>query len=42
MIRPGARVSREANAFLCDRFASAVDGDFAKQPQQSAEEPALS
>lgn len=31
MIRPGARVSREANQFLRDRFASAVDHDFAKQ-----------
>jgi len=31
-IRPGARVSREANGFLCDRFAAAVDHDFAKQP----------
>jgi len=30
-VRPGARVSREANGFLCERFASAVDGDFAKQ-----------
>ena len=30
-IRPGAKVSREANEFLCDRFASAVDHDFAKQ-----------
>lgn len=32
MIRPGARVSREANQFLRDRFAFAVDHDFAKQP----------
>jgi acetyl esterase/lipase len=32
LIRPGARVSREANRFLCDRFAHAVDHDFAKQP----------
>ena len=32
MIRPGARVSRDANQFLRDRFASAVDHDFAKQP----------
>jgi acetyl esterase/lipase len=32
MIRPGARVSREANQFVRDRFASAVDHDFAKQP----------
>jgi len=31
-IRPGAKVSRQANEFLCDRFASAVDHDFAKQP----------
>jgi acetyl esterase/lipase len=31
-VRPGAKVSREANGFLCDRFASAVDHDFAKQP----------
>lgn len=32
MIRPGAKVSRDANQFLCDRFADAVDRDFAKQP----------
>jgi acetyl esterase/lipase len=32
MIRAGAKVSREANQFLCDRFADAVDRDFAKQP----------
>jgi acetyl esterase/lipase len=32
MVRPGAKVSREANAFLCERFAQAVDRDFAKQP----------
>jgi acetyl esterase/lipase len=32
MVRPGAKVAREANAFLCDRFASAIDHDFAKQP----------
>ncbi len=32
MIRPGAKVSREANEFLCARFAFAVDHDFAKQP----------
>jgi hypothetical protein len=32
MVRPGAKVSREANQFVCDRFASAVDHDFAKQP----------
>jgi acetyl esterase/lipase len=31
-VRPGAKVSREANGFLCDRFAHAVDHDFAKQP----------
>lgn len=31
-IRPGAKVSRRANDFLCERFAAAVDGDFAKQP----------
>ena len=31
-IRPGATVSREANDFLCDRFAFAVDHRFAKQP----------
>jgi acetyl esterase/lipase len=31
MIRPGAKVSREAKQFLCDRFAFAVDHDFAKQ-----------
>jgi acetyl esterase/lipase len=30
-IRPGAKVSREANQFLRDRFAFAVDHDFAKQ-----------
>ena len=32
MIRPGARVSRNAIQFLRDRFAYAVDHDFAKQP----------
>ena len=32
MIRPGARVSREANHFLRERFAHAVDHDFANQP----------
>jgi acetyl esterase/lipase len=32
MLRPGAKVSREANQFLRDRFAFAVDHDFAKQP----------
>jgi len=32
MIRPGAKASRDANRFLRDRFASAVDHDFAKQP----------
>jgi acetyl esterase/lipase len=32
MMRSGARVSREANGFLCERFAAAVDHDFAKQP----------
>jgi acetyl esterase/lipase len=32
MIRPGAKASRQANAFLCDRFAFAVDHSFAKQP----------
>jgi len=31
-IRPGARVSREANAFVAEQFAAAVDGYFAKQP----------
>lgn len=31
MIRPGAKVSRDANQFVRDRFASAVDHDFAKQ-----------
>jgi acetyl esterase/lipase len=31
LVRPGAKVSREANGFLCDRFAHAVDHDFAKQ-----------
>jgi acetyl esterase/lipase len=30
-IRPGAKVSREANGFLRDRFAFAVDHDFAEQ-----------
>jgi acetyl esterase/lipase len=30
-IRPGAKVSRAANEFVCERFASAVDRDFAKQ-----------
>jgi acetyl esterase/lipase len=32
MIRPGAKVSRAANQFLCERFGVAVDHDFAKQP----------
>jgi len=32
MVRPCARISREANGFLCERFAAAVDHDFAKQP----------
>jgi len=32
MVRPGAKVSREANDFLCHEFASAVDHSFAKQP----------
>ena len=32
LIRPGARKSREASGFLRERFAAAVDGDFAKQP----------
>ena len=32
MIRPGAKVSRQANEFLCERFAFAVDQSFAKQP----------
>lgn len=32
-IRPGAKVSREANAFWCERFAAAVDRDFAAQPR---------
>jgi acetyl esterase/lipase len=31
-IRPGSQVGREANEFLCDRFAFAVDHSFAKQP----------
>jgi acetyl esterase/lipase len=31
-VRPNAKVSREANAFLCERFAHAVEHDFAKQP----------
>jgi acetyl esterase/lipase len=34
MIRPGAKVSRAAKDFLCDRFAFAVDHDFAKQRQE--------
>jgi acetyl esterase/lipase len=32
MIRPGAKASRDAAAFLCDRFASAIENDFTKQP----------
>jgi acetyl esterase/lipase len=32
LVRPGAKVSRDANGFLCERFAQAVDRDFAKQP----------
>ena len=32
MIRPGAKASRDANQFLRDRFARAVDHDFAQQP----------
>ena len=32
MIRAGAKVSRDAKQFLCDRFADAVDRDFAKRP----------
>jgi len=32
MIRAGAKVSRDAKQFLCDRFADAVDRDFGKQP----------
>jgi acetyl esterase/lipase len=32
MIRPAARVSRQANEFLCDRFAFAAQHSFAKQP----------
>jgi acetyl esterase/lipase len=32
IIRPGATVSREANAFLCERLAFAADHHFAKQP----------
>ena len=32
MIRSGAKVSRAANQFLCERFGVAVDHDFAKQP----------
>jgi acetyl esterase/lipase len=31
LLRPGARVSREANGFLCEQFGAAVDGHFAKQ-----------
>jgi len=38
MIRPGAKVSRAANDFLCERFAHAVDHDFAKQPADAATE----
>jgi acetyl esterase/lipase len=30
-VRPGAKASREANQFVCDRFAFAVDHHFAKQ-----------
>jgi acetyl esterase/lipase len=32
MIRPGAKASREASQFLRERFATAVDTDFAEQP----------
>jgi len=32
LLRPGAKVSRDANQFLCERFAYAIDHDFAKQP----------
>jgi len=32
LVRPGAKVSRRANDFLRERFAAAVDADFAKQP----------
>jgi acetyl esterase/lipase len=32
LIRAGAKVSRQANDFLCERFAFAVDHSFAKQP----------
>ena len=32
LIRPGATISREANAFMAEQFASAVDGRFADQP----------
>jgi len=32
IIRSGSKVGRAANQFLCDRFAVAVDHDFAKQP----------
>jgi acetyl esterase/lipase len=31
LIRPGAEISRQANDFLCERFAFAVDHHFAKQ-----------
>jgi acetyl esterase/lipase len=31
-IRPGARVSRAANDFLCEQFGLAVDQSFAKHP----------
>jgi acetyl esterase/lipase len=31
IIRPGARVSRDANGFLCEQFARAVDTRFAPQ-----------
>jgi acetyl esterase/lipase len=32
IVRPGAKVSRQANEFLRDRFAFAVDHHFAEQP----------
>jgi acetyl esterase/lipase len=32
-IRPTARISREANGFVAEQFASAVDGRFADQPR---------
>jgi acetyl esterase/lipase len=36
VVRPGAKVSREANAFLGEQFANAVDRSFAEQPSEAA------